>query len=36
MSCSGGNWSTLPPKVNGGYCITTSAGNHPWAYFATW
>jgi glucose/arabinose dehydrogenase len=36
MSCSGGNWSTLPPKVNGGYCITTTAGNHPWAYFATW
>ena len=36
MACSGGNWSTLPPKVNGGYCITTTAGNHPWAYFATW
>jgi hypothetical protein len=25
----------LPPKVNGGYCITTGAGNHPRAYFAT-
>jgi hypothetical protein len=35
-TCNSGNWSSLPPKVNGGYCITTTAGNHPWAYFATW
>jgi len=36
MSCTGGNWGTLPAKVNGGYCVQTTAGNHPWAYFATW
>ncbi|MFZ5893929.1 MAG: hypothetical protein ACOY0T_22900 [Myxococcota bacterium] len=36
MTCNNGNWSSIPPKVNGGYCITTTAGNHPWAYFATW
>jgi hypothetical protein len=36
MSCNGGNWSALSAKVNGGYCVTTNAGNHAWAYFATW
>jgi hypothetical protein len=35
MSCTGG-WPSVPPKVNGGYCIYTSAGDWPWAYFATW
>ena len=36
MTCNNGNWSSLPPKSNGGYCVQTTAGNHPWAYFATW
>jgi hypothetical protein len=36
MSCDSGNWSGLPPKVNGGYCIQVTAGNQPWAYFGTW
>jgi hypothetical protein len=36
MSCTGGNWSSLPAKLNGGYCIQTTAGNQPWAYFTTW
>ena len=36
MSCNNQNWSTLPAKVNGGWCVTTTAGNYPWAYFATW
>jgi hypothetical protein len=36
MSCTGGNWSSLPAKLNGGYCIQTTAGDHPWAYFTTW
>jgi hypothetical protein len=36
MTCNNGNWSSLPAKVNGGYCITTTAGDHPWAYFTTW
>jgi Gylcosyl hydrolase family 115 C-terminal domain/Dictyostelium (slime mold) repeat len=36
MSCNNGNWPSLPAKVNGGYCVTTTAGNQPWAYFTTW
>ena len=36
MTCNNGNWSALPAKVNGGYCVHTTAGDHPWAYFATW
>ena len=36
MACNNGNWPTLPAKVNGGYCVTTTAGNQPWAFFTTW
>jgi hypothetical protein len=36
MTCNNGNWPTLPAKVNGGYCVYTTAGNQPWAYFTTW
>jgi len=36
MTCNHQNWSSLPAKVNGGYCVYTTAGNHPWAYFTTW
>ena len=36
MTCNNGNWSALPAKVNGGYCITTTAGDQAWAYFSTW
>jgi hypothetical protein len=36
MSCNNGNWSSLPPKVNGGYCVQTTAGSQAWAYFTTW
>ncbi len=35
-SCTGGNWSSLPATRNGGYCIQTTTGNQPWAYFTTW
>jgi endo-1,3-1,4-beta-glycanase ExoK len=36
MSCTS-NWpSPLPAKRNGGYCVQTTAGDYPWAYFATW
>jgi len=35
-SCSGGNWSAIPAKRNGGYCIQTTTGNQPWAYFTNW
>jgi hypothetical protein len=34
VTCNGGN-VTMPPKRNGGFCFQASAGNHPWAYFAT-
>jgi hypothetical protein len=27
---------TLPARRNGGYCIQTTAGDYPWAYFSTW
>ena len=36
MSCNSGNWASLPAKRNGGYCITTTAGNQPWAFITTW
>jgi hypothetical protein len=36
MQCNSGNWASLPAKRNGGYCIQTTAGDYPWAYFATW
>lgn len=36
MNCSYSNWSTVPAARNGGYCVQTTSGNHPWAYFTTW
>jgi hypothetical protein len=36
MSCGTGNWSSLPAKVNNGYCVYTTAGDYAWAYFTTW
>jgi PKD repeat protein len=35
-SCTSGNWASVPAPVNGGYCIQTTSGNQPWAYFTTW
>lgn len=35
MNCNWNLW-TLPPAVNGGYCIHTTAGDYPWASFSTW
>ena len=32
-SCTGGNWSSLPAARNGGYCVQTTSGNQPWAFF---
>lgn len=34
--CTGVNWSVMPAKRNGGYCIQTTTGNQAWAYFTTW
>jgi len=32
-SCTGGNWSSVPAARNGGYCVQTTSGNQPWAFF---
>jgi PKD repeat protein len=32
-SCVGGNWASVPAARNGGYCIQTTSGNQPWAFF---
>jgi hypothetical protein len=32
VSCTGGNWSSLPAKRNGGYCFQATAGDFPWAF----
>jgi len=34
--CNASNWSTVPAARNGGYCIQTTTGNQPWAFFTTW
>jgi hypothetical protein len=36
MTCNGGNWSSLPAARNGGYCISTTAGDYAWAYTTLW
>jgi len=32
-SCTNTNWSSLPAARNGGYCVQTTSGNQPWAFF---
>lgn len=36
MPCTWTPWTSLPPAVQGGYCIHTDGGGHPWAGFSTW
>ena len=36
MTCSGGNWSSVPAARNGGYCISATAGDYAWAYYTLW
>jgi len=36
MSCDSGNWWSLPAPRAGGYCLSSTAGNYPWAFFTTW
>jgi hypothetical protein len=41
MACSapnggGGNWSSIPAKRNGGYCIHVTPGQKSWAYLTLW
>jgi hypothetical protein len=34
--CNTGNWSSVPPPRNGGFCIQATPGNQPWAFFTLW
>lgn len=36
MPCNNQNWPSLPAARNGGYCVTTTPGNFPWAFFTMW
>lgn len=36
MPCNNQNWPTLPAPRNGGYCVTTTPGNFPWAFYTMW
>jgi hypothetical protein len=36
MPCNWAPWPSLPAAQNGGYCIYTTSGDHPWAAFTTW
>lgn len=36
MTCNNQNWSNVPPKRNGGYCVSTTPGSHPYAFFTLW
>jgi hypothetical protein len=36
MPCNNQNWALVPPARNGGYCVTTTTGNQPWAFFTLW
>ncbi len=35
-TCNSGNWSSVPATRNGGYCIQTTTGNQPWAFYTLW
>jgi hypothetical protein len=32
MPCNNNNWPSLPAARNGGYCVSTTAGQFPWAF----
>jgi hypothetical protein len=36
MPCDAGNWPTIPAAVDGGYCVTTTAGDYSYAFFTLW
>jgi hypothetical protein len=31
-TCNNQNWSSVPPRRNGGYCVNVTAGQFPWAF----
>ncbi|MEO8921035.1 MAG: hypothetical protein ABI488_26705 [Polyangiaceae bacterium] len=34
--CNNQPWPSMPPPVNGGYCVRTTAGNFDYAYVTLW
>lgn len=37
MVCNGAGWgSAMPAPRNGGYCVETTPGNWPWAFYTLW
>jgi predicted outer membrane repeat protein len=36
QTCNYQNWASLPPPVNGGYCVQVTPGSQAWAYFVLW
>jgi hypothetical protein len=36
MPCNNLGWPSVPPTVNGGYCVQTTAGEFPWAFYTLW
>jgi hypothetical protein len=34
--CTGGNWATVPPARNGGYCFSATPGNQSYAFITAW
>ena len=36
ITCNGASVTNLPPAVDGGYCIETTAGDYSFAYFSTY
>ncbi len=36
MTCNWANWSALPAKRNGGYCLQVPAGNPEYASYSAW
>lgn len=36
MPCDGQNWASVPPAQNGGYCVSTTTGDYPWAFVTLW
>lgn len=35
-TCNGAQWSPAPTERNGGYCLSSTSGNHSYAYYTLW
>ncbi|HEX7597104.1 MAG TPA: Ig domain-containing protein, partial [Polyangia bacterium] len=36
MSCNGAGWTSIPAKVNGGYCLSVTPGDYSYGYVTLW